>query len=366
MTTPMPISAADAISPAFQHAKQQLLQPFRFAQWVRLALVGILAGELGSSGGFNSHVHLPPTHHHGSAHLFGTMFPPHFMHHTALPAGLSALLFVLALGLFFLFLYISSVMRFILFDSVIAKQCHIRQGWIRRKHQGLHLFVWQIFISLASFSALFLVIGIPVAFAWSMGWLALPRQHLLPMILSGVAMFILLFVLLALLAVVHVMTKDFVVPQMALENIGALQGWQRVWQWFKAEKGNYLAYLGLKIVLAIAAGIALGIVSMLVLLLLLVPIAGVGITAAGAGMAAGWTWNLHTIALAVVFGCVVFSVFIFAFSLLSVPASVFFPAYSIYFLASRYSPLASVLWPQPPASDAPASLPTQLPPLSPA
>jgi hypothetical protein len=139
-----------------------------------------------------------------------------------------------------------------------------------------------------------------------------------------------------------------------------------VWQWFKAEKGNYLAYIGLKMVLAIAAGIALGIVSMLVLLLLLVPIAGVGITAAGAGMAAGWTWNLHTIALAVVFGCVVFSVFIFAFSLLSVPASVFFPAYSIYFLASRYSPLASVLWPQTPASDAPASLPPQLPPLSPA
>jgi hypothetical protein len=218
VTTPMPISAADAISPAFQHAKQQLLQPFRFAQWVRLALVGILAGELGSSGGFNSHVHLPPTHHHGPAHLFGTMFPPHFTHHAALPAGLSALPFVLALGLFFLFLYISSVMRFILFDSVIAKQCHIRQGWIRRKHHGLHLFVWQIFISLASFSALFLVIGIPVAFAWSMGWLALPRQHLLPMILGGVAMFFLLFVLLALLAVVHVMTKDFVVPQMALET----------------------------------------------------------------------------------------------------------------------------------------------------
>ena len=26
-------------------------------------------------------------------------------------------------------------MRFILFDSVIAKQCHIRQGWIRRQRR---------------------------------------------------------------------------------------------------------------------------------------------------------------------------------------------------------------------------------------
>jgi hypothetical protein len=32
-----------------------------------------------------------------------------------------------------------------------------------------------------------------------------------------------------------------------------------------------------------------------------------------------------------------------------VPVIVFFPAYSIYFFAQRYSPLASLLWPQSPA-----------------
>ena len=40
----MPLSAVDAVSPATQHAKQQLLQPFRWGQWSRLALVGFLAG----------------------------------------------------------------------------------------------------------------------------------------------------------------------------------------------------------------------------------------------------------------------------------------------------------------------------------
>jgi hypothetical protein len=34
--------------------------------------------------------------------------------------------------------------------------------------------------------------------------------------------------------------------------------------------------------------------------------------------------------------------------LISVPVIVFFPAYSIYFFAQRYPPLASLLWPQPP------------------
>ena len=47
----LPISAVDAITPAFQHARQQLLQPFRAGQWAKLGLVGLLAGEMSSSGG---------------------------------------------------------------------------------------------------------------------------------------------------------------------------------------------------------------------------------------------------------------------------------------------------------------------------
>jgi len=48
-------SAVDAIYPAIEHTKKQLFQPFRLGQWTRLALVGLLAGELGSGGGCNTH-----------------------------------------------------------------------------------------------------------------------------------------------------------------------------------------------------------------------------------------------------------------------------------------------------------------------
>ena len=48
----MPTSAVDAIGPAFEHTKQQLLHPFQLSQWAKLALVGMLAGEL-TSGGCN-------------------------------------------------------------------------------------------------------------------------------------------------------------------------------------------------------------------------------------------------------------------------------------------------------------------------
>ena len=63
------------------------------------------------------------------------------------------------------------------------------------------------------------------------------------------------------------MTKDFVVPQMALEDVSAIEGWRRLWPRIKGEMGGYAAYIGMKIVMAIGAAIILGIVSAIVFLL---------------------------------------------------------------------------------------------------
>jgi hypothetical protein len=101
---------------------------------------------------------------------------------------------------------------------------------------------------------------------------------------------------------------------------------------------------------------------LIVLLALLIPIGGAGVIAVLGGKAAGLTWNFYTIALAAVVGCIAFAIFVFAISFISVPVIVFFPAYSIYFFAPRYSPLAGVLWPHPPDSVAGVSPSPELPP----
>lgn len=363
----MPISAPDAINPALQHAKQQLIRPFRFTQWARLALVGLLAGELSSAGGCNFNFNWPWPHDgRGPRQFLGAALPPELAHHPAMLAGLIAFLIVLGLGLLVLFIYINSVMRFILFDSVVAKECHVRQGWVRRRRHGRRYFVWQILFMLASFAAILVLIGIPLVFALAFGWFVHPGEHLLPLVLGGIGLFLLLLVLVAVLAVVKVMTKDFVVPQMALEDIGAMEGWRRLWSWLKAEKGGYAGYIGMKIVLAIGAAIAFGIITVIVFFVLFIPIGGVGVIAVLGGKAAGLTWNFYTIAAAVVLGCIALAVLLFATSLVSVPAIVFFPAYSIHFFAARYKPLEALLWPQPSPSVAPTSPPPEPPPVPPA
>jgi hypothetical protein len=153
------------------------------------------------------------------------------------------------------------------------------------------------------------------------------------------------------------MTKDFVIPQMAMEEIEAMEGWRRLWLWLKAETSGYAGYIGMKIVLTLGAAIALGIITVIVILVLLIPIGGAGVVAVVAGAAAGLTWNFFTIALAVIAGGIALAVLMFVISLISVPATVFFPAYSIYFFAPRYPPLAAVLWPQPAAPFLPPQFP---------
>jgi len=357
----LPVSAVDVINPVFQHAKQQLFRPFRFGQWVRLAFVGLLAGEMGS-GGCNFNYSFPSTSHpQGSDQSVGSALGLD----PAMLAGLITLLVVAGLGLFVLFTYINSVMRFILFDGIIARECHIRKGWNRHGRHGLQLFVWQILLTLAFFAFIAILVGLAAALAWRLDWIAHPGEHVLWLVLGGCVALLLLFTLILAFAVIHVMTKDFVVPQMALEDISALDGWRRLWAWLKAEKAGYAGYIGMKIVMAIGAGIVFGMITLIIFVVLLIPIGGVGLLAVLAGKAAGLTWTFYSITLAVVAGCIALAVFLFAASLISVPAIVFFPAYAIYFFAPRYPALAALLWPQPPVSAAQISPPSEAPPLPP-
>ena len=137
---PCPVSAVDCVQPALQHTRQQLFTRFRFGQWSRLALVGILAAELhvggcnfGNLGGYFLRV----PHKSGNGFLtfsrLPLVWPPfnpgHISEHIAPLFALIVVGIFVAIVLAFVFLYINSVFRFILFDSVLRRQCAISEGW---------------------------------------------------------------------------------------------------------------------------------------------------------------------------------------------------------------------------------------------
>jgi hypothetical protein len=359
----LPISAVDAIGPAVEHTKQQVFKPVRLGQWTRLAIVGLLAGEL-SSGGCNGTNFNPSRHGGMGAHPPFPSFPGIDL---ALLGGLIATLVITGIVLGLLFMYISSVMRFILFDSILEKQCHIRAGWNRRQGPGFRYFLWKLLYAFVMLGGLTFLVGVPLAFAFALGWIQDAKNHVLPLVLCGIAVLFLLVIFVVAMLVIFVLTKDFVIPQMAFEDIGAIEGWVRLWSMMRSESGAYAGYIVMKILMAIGAGILVAIATLILGVIVAIPTVGLSILAILTGKSAGLTWNAYTITVAVVVACVLIAIFLYLVSLITVPFIVFFPAYSIYFFAARYRPLSAALYPVlPSAAMNPAPIPPpSLPPLPP-
>jgi len=369
----LPASAVDCVQPALQHVREQLFTRFRWGQWSRLALVGILAAELHvggcNFGNFGKLLQQPPSSHSGLMRSslpagFPRFNPAHIPEHLGQFLGLIVVAISALIVLSVVFLYINSVFRFILFDSVLRRECSIGGGWSKWRRAGGRFFLWQIVFQIAVWLFLALLVGVPLALAFAAGWMTDLRQHLGRLVIGGILL-VGVFVVFALAAaVVQVLAKDFLVPLMALENLDFADGWHRLLGMIGREKGRYAVYLLLKLVLAIAAGILFSIIAIIPVLFVVVP----AVIAMVAGSAAGMGWNVTTISLAIIFGTVLFFLLIYLVALVCVPATVFFPAYAMYFLAARYPTLDALLHPAPvPAPPAPEMppVPESPPPFEP-
>ncbi|HXZ28920.1 MAG TPA: hypothetical protein VEG08_13085, partial [Terriglobales bacterium] len=258
----MPLSAVDVVSPSFQRTKDLLFKPFRFAMWWRLAIISLLAGEVSGSGGGPGNFRIPVnTHgHQGGDQLL------------ALPGDPAQIaLFVVALVvvgtlLFAFFLLLNSVFRFILFDVIVTGRYRIREGWRRWFSDGGRYFWWQAGVALAMLLAAALLLGLPALLAWRAGVFRSPGDHVALLVLGGILLFVVFVLLVVAGALVGVFSKDFLVPVMALEKVGPIEGWRRLWPMLRAEGSSYAAYVGMKIVLALGAGFIFGIITLIVIL----------------------------------------------------------------------------------------------------
>jgi len=210
-----------------------------------------------------------------------------------------------------------------------------------------------------------LLIGVPLIIAAALGRFKDVQQHIGRTVLGVILLIGLLIVFFLVAAAVQLLAKDFLVPIIALDEVDFADGWSRLLALIKPEPGKYAIYLLLKIVLAIAAGILFGIITLIPILALVVP----AVLAVFAGYKAGLGWNVATVSLAIIFGTMLLSVLLYLVALVTVPATIFFPAFSLYFFASRYPKLDALLNPPPPAPAIPPALespPPGPPPLPPA
>jgi len=353
------LNAVDAISPAFNLTRTNLFNPFRWGFWVRIAILGFLTGEMSSGGGCNFNVPSnisTPRHDSFVAVASRPPFDPHIL------LGLLPIIVVVVLVLAIVCLFISSVCRFILLEAVLNGRVSFRESWSRWQGQGVRFFVFRLLFGLA----LLVMIGAIAMVILAMVGLSGFKQSGGP---SGAAIAAILFgVLLVLILslpciVVYVLAKDFAAPVMAMEGGTFGDAWSRVWAMVRNETGGVAGYLGMKLVLTIAAGVIFGIISFIVLLVILLPVGGMGVLAVFAGKAAGMTWNPLAITLIVAAATILIGLIIFVMSFVSAPVTVFFPVYGLYFLAGRYQPLHDRLFPPPPPAPPVPEAPSEPPPI---
>lgn len=368
----MPVSAVDCIQPALQHTRAQLFTRFRFGQWSRLALVGILAAELHvggcSFGNFGGGWPRVPQKSRGEFLPSGmtsllspfdaARIPTHISEHIGQFLGLILVGVFAAIVLAFVFLYLNSVFRFILFDSVLRRECSIGDGWRKWRRAGGRFFLWQIVFLIATWLSLAVLVGLPLALAFAAGWTKDPREHIGRLIVGVILLAGLLLVFVLAATVVQVLAKDFLVPLMALENLDFADGWHRLLAIIGREKGRFTVYLLLKLGLSIAAGILFSIAAFITAMFVVIP----GVVVVVAGRAAGLGWNVTTISLAIIFGSMLLLFLIYLVALVCVPATVFFPAYAMHFFAARYPNLDALLNPAPATPPAPELPPVPEPP----
>jgi hypothetical protein len=333
------LSGFEAITPAMERTKRQLFTPFRFRHWARLAVVVMCTGDFaggggGSWGGWN----FPPPN---SGSNGKQLLPPFSMPDNLGTAFTNywqwiALGIILIVLLALAFVYVACVFRFVLFDSVLNNRCELGEGWRKWQPQGASYFLWTIGFGILSSMVMLVLIGGPILLVWRAGVFSNPGDHIFFLITGGLVLLFLGLVLIFAVALTSLFVKDFVIPVMALEDRGVLDGWSRVWPILTAEKGAFTLYVLLKIGLGLGSAILFGIINVIVLLLLFVPVAIVSAVVIAVGAAMGLTWGTFTICLAVIVGGVFLMLIIYILSFISAPALVFFQSYSLHFLGPRY------------------------------
>ncbi len=356
------LNAVDAISPAFNMMKADLFRPFRWGFWLRIGVLGFLTGEMSAGGGCNINFPSNWNPHRQNQFSSAPPFGPHLDPHMLL--AILPVIIGVALVLGLVFLYISSVCRFTLLEAVLNGQVSIRDGWERWQRQGVRFFVFRLLFGLVFLCIIGVVALVILAMVGVSGF----KQGAGPSagaILAIVLGFMVVFLCAIPFILVFLFAKDFAVPVMALEGTTFGEAWRKVWAMIRNEPGSVAGYVGMKIVLSIAAGVIFGIIIFIAILFLILPLGGLGVVSVLAGKAAGLTWTPVTITLIVAAAVILIGLMLFVVSIISSPVSVFFPAYGLYFFAGRYQPLHDRLFPPPPPVAPAPETPPDVPPAPP-
>lgn len=244
--------AIDDLSDAID-VTRNFLTPVTAGKWLRLALVVFFVGGAGGSGVTNFSTS-PGGFDGGTAPADG---PPVTDEWILFAVAVIAVVAIVGL----VWLAISSLMEFVLVNSLGEGEVHIRRYGKANLNNGLQLFLFQVALGLG----ILLLVGLPAVGSYLVfGFEGVGLALVGLFALLGVGLFI-------AYSIITTLTINFVVPIMIMEPRGIIDAWKRFWPTLRTEWKEYVVYYLLAWVLRLVVGFGIGIVTLILFLIVGIP-----------------------------------------------------------------------------------------------
>jgi len=327
--------AGEALVASFYDAVALLFTPFDGGRWFKLSLVCLFLGGGTPTAAFNWTFALPgelsvrPGIDRVRAYIGNHLW-------------LVILVTLLGLAITVAGLYVRSVFRFILVDTIVTHDISVRAAWTELRPLGRSYFRW--LLGLVCSAAAALAVTAFAAFEYLRSAAAAGTSSLaFSVVLVGILLFIALAGL--VLMVLVTLTDDLVVPLMYAEQIPLGAAWRKLARCLRFDAGAFTLYVLLRFVVSLGVAV--------LVLLLLFPIlfsvfSGVilvvGLVVLALKMVGlAWVWNGATILVASAAGMLLTGFLLVLLSAAGMPGQVLLQGFGMRFASPRFPSVAG-LW----------------------
>jgi hypothetical protein len=152
-----------------------------------------------------------------------------------------------------LYVIISAIFQFVFVDCLSSGKILLARPFKVRIGKGIHLFGFYLLLFLIIILCIIALTILLIIPACTNG-----IPDLIPLLVLLIETLILLFFLMTPVWILAILTADFVVPVMIVDNIGVIAGWRRVIQIYRGRWIEAGIYTGIKIFITVLTGLILG------------------------------------------------------------------------------------------------------------
>jgi hypothetical protein len=346
-----PVSAIDAIVPAFRRVRSILAEPFRLGFFLKLCLIFALA----EAGFVSASFSYPIQGTNAAIRHAGNKFAPGGSGFLAdglgsigaLGVGLMLLILagiLIAVLVWVVMIYLFCRLRFTALDLALYREGRVRQAWRKYRRQGWRYFGLTLLVGLVFLLVMAAVLG-PFVPAFIRIAKTIDPSHPNPVAIFGLMLPLLgaIIFLSILWWVVDAVVRDFLLPPMAIEDAPIERAMERFFTLLRAELGQVSLYLLMRLLVTFALSACLWIAAAIPLGALALICFGVGIPLYHSlwqgGGGGAFVFILYVVAAGGVLALLYFILITAVFGIVGV----FKQCYAFIFFGSRYPQLGALL-----------------------